>query len=292
MNLSVQGLRVFLRTLERGSLSAAGRELGMTQPAVSNHLHTLEERFGVVLLVRGRPLRATPAGECLAEHARRILGEISALEEEMARHAAPRGRLLVGASSTPGEVLLPGIAVRFSNQYPDVALDVHIADTDETIAALVRRDIEVAVVGSEVDDPRLLGTIIEQDELIPVVAASAALARDDEVSLVDLAARPFVLRERGSATRRAIERGLAAAGVEPRVAMELGSNAAVAGAVAAGAGIGVLPARTLVTQAAVKRLDVRGLEFLRPFVLVTERGRPLSPAAEAFAATCIGEWNV
>ena len=291
MNLSVHGLRVFLCILEHGSLSAAGRELGMTQPAVSNHLHALEERFGVALLVRGRPLRATPGGECLAEHARRVLGEISALVADMARHVAPRGRLLVGTSSTPGELLLPGIAVRFSTQYPDVALDVHIADTDETIAALLHRDIEVAVVGREVDDPRLVGTIIEQDELVPVVAASAGFARA-EVSLADLAARPFVLRERGSATRRAVEKGLATAGIEPRVAMELGSNAAIAGAVAAGAGIGVLSARTLATQSAVKWLDVRCLKFLRPFVLVTERGRPLSPAAEAFAATCIGEGNV
>ena len=208
----------------------------------------------------------------------------------MARHAAPRGRLLVGASSTPGELLLPAIAVGFSAQYPGVALDVHIADTDETVAALLHRDIEVAVVGREVDDPRLVGTVIGQDELTPVAAAAAGFARA-ETSPADLAARPFVLRERGSATRRAVEAGLAAAGIEPRVAMELGSNAAIAGAVAAGAGIGVLPARTLVRQPAVKRLDVRGLEFLRPFVLVTERGRPLSPAAEAFAATCIGQGN-
>ena len=291
MNPSVQGLRVFLCILEHGSLSAAGRELGLTQPAISNHLHALEERFGVALLVRGRPLRATPAGECLAECARRILGAISDLEAEMARHVAPRGRLLVGASSTPGELLLPGIAVRFSSRHPGVALGVHIADTDETIAALLHRDIEVAVVGSEVDDPRLVGTTIEQDELTPVVAAFAGFAQA-ETSLADLAARPFVLRERGSATRRAVEAGLAAAGIEPRVAMELGSNAAVAGAVAAGAGIGVLPARTLATQPAVKRLDVRGLEFLRPFVLVTERGRQLSPAAEAFVETCVEERNV
>ena len=291
MNPSVQGLRAYLCILEHGSLSAAGRELGLTQPAISNHLHALEERYGVALLVRGRPLRATPAGECLAEHARRVLGEFSALEAEMARHVAPRGRLLVGASSTPGELLLPGIAVRFSSRHPGVALDAHIADTEETIAALLHRDIEVAVVGSEVDDPRLVGTVIGQDELTPVVAASAGFARS-EVSPADLAARPFVLRERGSATRRAVEAGLAAAGIEPRVAMELGSNAAVAGAVAAGAGIGVLPARTLATRPAVKRLDVRGLQFLRPFVLVTERGRQLSPAAEAFVATCVEDGNV
>jgi len=262
----------------------------MTQPAVSNHLHALEEQFGVKLLTRGRPLRATPAGECLAMHARRVLEEISALESEMALQCTPRGRLLVGASSTPGELLLPGIAVEFSAHCPDVALDLHIADTDETLAALLHRDIEIAVVGREVDDPRLVGAVIEEDELVPVVASSDHLA-EIRITPTDLADRPFVLRERGSATRHIVEKVLAASGIRPRVAMELGSNAAVAGAVAAGAGIGVVPLRTIGAHSNVRRGGVRGLHISRPFVLLTERGRQLSPAAEAFAAICVGEQN-
>ena len=260
----------------------------MTQPAVSNHLRALEERFGVVLLVRGgRNTQSTPAGECFAQHARRVLEEVHALEADMARHVAPQGRLLVGASSTPGELLLPRLAIEFSARYPDVALNVHIADTDETIDALLRRDFEVAIVGREVDDPRLIGVAIGRDELVVVVAASDPLA-GDEVEARDLAERPFVLREEGSASRRAVEDTLASARITPRVAMELGSNAAVAGAVAAGAGIGVVPARTVETQSAVSTLKVRGLAFVRPFVLVTERNRPLSPAAEAFIGICTG----
>ena len=288
MGFSIQSLRVFLSVLEHGSFSAAGRELGMTQPAVSNHLRALEERFGVVLLVRGgRNTQSTPAGECLAQHARRVLEEVHALEAVMARHVAPQGRLLVGASSTPGELLLPRLAIEFSARYPDVALNVHIADTDETIDALLRRDFEVAVVGREVGDRRLTGVVIGRDELVVVVAASDPLA-GDEVEARDLAERPFVLREEGSASRRAVEDTLASARITPRVAMELGSNAAVSGAVAAGAGIGVVPARTIETQSAVIPLKVRGLAFVRPFVLVTERNRPLSPAAEAFIVICTG----
>jgi DNA-binding transcriptional LysR family regulator len=278
-------LRVFLSILEHGSLSAAGRELGMTQPAVSNHLHALEERFGVTLLTRGRRLRPMPAGECLAEHGQRVLDELATLVAEVARHAGPCGRLSVGASSTPGELLMPHLAVEFSAHYPDVALDVHIVDTEETIAALLNRDIEVAIVGREVEDLRLTGAVIGQDELVVVVAPGDPLA-GSEVHVRDLIERPFVLREEGSATRRTVEDALAAAGVTPRVAMELGSNAAVSGAVAAGAGLGIVPARTVETQSAVSTIEVRGLAFVRPFVLVTERNRPLSPAAEAFVAIC------
>ncbi len=289
MSLSIHGLRVYLCILERGSLSAAGREMGMTQPAVSNHLHALEERFGVALLARGRPLRATPAGESLAEHARRVLDGISALEAEMARHTAPHGPLVVGASSTPGELLMPGLATEYSARYRDVALELRVYDTEGAISALLGREIEAAVVGHAVDDPRLLGTVVGYDVLTPVVAASDRLA-GAEVCPEELAGKPFVLRERGSGTRQAAEEGLSAVGVRPSVAMELGSNAAVAGAVAAGAGIGIVPLRTMANQGSnIERVEVRGLALSRPFVLLTELGRALSPAAEAFVEMCTGK---
>lgn len=286
MSLSIQGLRVFLGILEYGSFSAAGRELGMTQPAVSNHLRVLEERFGVALLTRGGGLRTTLAGESLARHARRVLEELEALEKDMARQSSPCGRLLVGASSTPGEHLMPNLAVRFAAAYPEVALDVRISDTEEILHALLERKSEVAVVGREVDEPRVEAVVIGQDELVPVVASEATIAGEVEVS--DLAAQPFIMRERGSATREVVESRLAAAGLEPRIALELGSNAAVAGAVAAGAGIGVLPVRSLDAQDRIKKIPVRRLDFHRPFVMLVERGRRLSPAAEAFTALCLG----
>ena len=291
MSISIQGLRVFLSILEQGSLSAAGRRLGLTQPAVSNHLHTLEKRFEVALLVRGGRVRATPAGECLANHARRVLEEISNLEEDMAHYSAPHGRLVVGASTTPGEVLVPHVAAEFSDCYPDVTLDVEIADTEETLKVLLEREVEFAIVGREVDHPRLDSWALEQDELVLVVAATDPLA-GSELSPEDLADRPFVMREEGSATRQATEEGLATVDIAPRVAMELGSNAAVVGAVAEGAGIGVVPVRTLKSEGQVGQLRVRGLSFLRPFVLVVERDRPLSPAAEAFVGLCTEKESV
>jgi DNA-binding transcriptional LysR family regulator len=241
----------------------------------------------VRLLIRGGHLQPTPAGECLVGHARRVLDDLAILEAEVAQHAVPRGRLVVGASSTPGELLMPRLAVEFSAHYPNVALEVHIVDTEETLATLLHQGIEVAIVGREVNDPRLVVTVVGQDELVVVVATDDPLL-GAEVRPLDLADRPFVLREEGSATRRVVEDTLAAAGVTPRVAMELGSNAAVVGAVAAGAGIGVVPARIVEARSAVSTLKVSGLTFVRPFVLATERNRLLSPAAEAFIDMCTG----
>lgn len=187
--------------------------------------------------------------------------------------------------------MLPRLAAVFYARYPEVTLEVRVADTEEILAALTAHEVEAAVVGREVEDPRLVGRVIGEDELLLVVAAVDPLAGrpDDSVPAKDLADRMFVLREEGSVTRLVVEEGLRTAGIEARVALELGSNAAVVGAVAAGAGVGVVPRRTLVSQPAVRPLSVRGLRFRRPFVLVVERGRALSPAAEAFVALCAGQ---
>ena len=256
----------------------------MSQPAVSNHLHVLEERFGVPLLERGRGSVATPAGECLADHTRRVLAELSALEAAMCRHAAPYGRLLVGASSTPGELFLPGLAVGYAERYPEVALDVHIADTEATLAALLGREVEVAVVGREVDDDRLFRAGCCRRGVGGCRGRRDPLG-GSEVTAEEAADKPFVMREQGSATRRTVEAGLAGK-MEPRVAMEFGSNAAVRAAVARGAGIGVIPAELVTDGGGVQRLNIRDVAFRRPFVLVFERGRSLSPAAEAFIDMC------
>ncbi|MBA2693881.1 MAG: LysR family transcriptional regulator [Rubrobacter sp.] len=287
MGLSLQGLRVFVAVVEEGSFSGAGQRLGVSQPAVSNHLRALEKRFGVELLSRGKNVCPTPAGECLASRARRLLEEADSLEEEMANHAAPRGSLVVGASSTPAEFMMPKVAAEFSARYPDVSLELRVYDSEGAVRALLAREVEAAVVGREVEDSRLESRIVEKETLVPVVSNEGEPS--PEMSAEEFASSSFVLRERGSATRLAAEAGLASVGVSPNVVMELGSNGAVAGAVAAGVGIGVVPERFAATHPEVRKAPVAGLSFRRPFVLATEKSRSLSPAAVAFIETCVGK---
>lgn len=285
MGLSLQSLRVFVAVVEEGSFSNAGHRLGMSQPAVSNHLHALETRFGVELLCRGKHTSPTPAGECLAERARAILEEADSLEAEMACHAAPRGSLVVGASSTPAEFLMPKVAAEFSARYQEVSLELKVYDSEGAVRALLSREVEAAVVGCEVEDSRLKSSIVEEETLVPVMSSGGENL--PETPFEEFAASSFVLRERGSATRLAAEKGLASMGISPSVVMELGSNGAVAGAVAAGVGVGVVPERFAATHPEVRKVPVEGLVFKRPFVLVTEKSRSLSPAAVAFIETCI-----
>ncbi len=285
MGLSLQSLRVFAAVVEEESFSGAGRRLGMSQPAVSNHLHALETRFGIELLCRGKRISPTPAGECLAVRARRLLEEADSLEAEMASHAAPRGSLVVGASSSPAEFLMPKVAARFSAEHPKVSLELKVYDSEDAVRALLAREVEAAVVGCAIENPRLESRVVEEESLVPVVSSDGE--KLPAMPTEEFAASSFVLRERGSATRLAAEKGLAVIGVSPSVIMELGSNGAVAGAVAAGVGVGIVPERFAATHPEVREVRVEGLVFKRPFVLLTEKSRSLSPAAVAFIETCI-----
>ncbi len=285
MGLSLQSLRVFVAVVEEESFSAAGQRLGMSQPAVSNHLHNLETRFGVELLCRGKHISPTPAGECLASRAKKLLEEADSLEAEMARQCEPRGSLVVGASSSPAEFFMPKVAADFSARHPDVSLELKVYDSEGAVRALLAREVEAAVVGCAVENPRLESRTVEEETLVPVV--SSGREKPPAMSAEEFAVSSFVLRERGSATRLAAEEGLAAVGVSPNILMELGSNGAVAGAVAAGVGIGVVPERFAATHPEVRKVPVEGLSFRRPFVLATEKRRSLSPAAKAFIETCV-----
>ncbi|MGI8650698.1 MAG: LysR substrate-binding domain-containing protein [Rubrobacter sp.] len=282
--VSLQGLRMFLAVVEHGSVSEAGRELGVSQPAVSGHLHSLEERYGVVLLDRGRPMRLTPAGETLARHARRVLTAHREMEEEMSQQSEPRGDLEVGASTTPAQVVIPRVVTGFAERYPAVNLKVRVGDTKEILVALKGREIEVAVVGLLPDAVEFESHSLEEDRLAVIVAAGSG---EVGFTLQKLAGCTFILREEGSATRRAIEEVLSEHSVHPKPVMELGSNAAIVGAVAEGAGVGVVPEGFVSGESRVRSVAVEGLAMSRPLVLVSERGRQLSSAAKAFVKLCV-----
>lgn len=275
---------MFLAVVEHGSVSGAGRELGVSQPAVSGHLHSLEERYGVILLNRGRPMKPTPAGETLVGHARLVLAACREMEDEMSQQSEPRGSLEVGASTTPAEVVIPRVVTGFAERYPAVSVKVRVGDTEEVLSALRGREVEVAVVGLQPDSGVFESHRLEEDRLAVIVPSSSSI---EKLSVEDLSSRYFVLREKGSATRQALEEIFSGVGLEVSTAMELGSNAAVIGAVAEGAGVGVVPERVVSGESRVRSVAVEGLSLSRPLVLVSERGRQLSPAATAFVKLCL-----
>lgn len=286
MNLSQ--LRTFATVVEAGSFSDAARTLGISQPAVTMQIQSLEDDLGVRLLDRRyRRVDVTEAGELLLKHAHNIFHEVDAARssvEELSGVVA--GDLKIAASTTPGDYMLPAMLGAFLSRYPDVRLELSVSDSTEVEQLVESAQAHIGVVGFEGKarlDYRRLGS----DEIVLIVPVDDPLADTGPVDLGDLTERTWIMRESGSGTRAVVESALREAHVDPDdldVVLELGSGEAVIGAVEGGLGITLisrLVAQKSIDLGTVKMVDLeRKIE--RPFYLVLPQ-RTLTRAATAFS---------
>ena len=280
-------LEIFHAVARFGSFSKASEKLLISQPSVSLQIRDLERYYGAPLFHRqGRSIRLTDVGEVVFRYTQQLFQTI----EEMRRSVdnlkeAVTGRLVLGASSTPGEYLAPQLLGRFSKFYPGVEVSLHIGNTASITGQVTSHEIDLGLVGDKVDDDSVACTEFYTDELVVFAPPDHPLAGRKDIPVERLAGQPFVMREPGSATRRIAERRLEEMGVVLKVAMEVGSNEAVKRAVAAGLGMGILSKLALEVDCAagvLKPLEVRSLNCRRHFYVLHHRDRYLSRPQHAF----------
>ena len=281
--LTIPALRGFVKLVDEGSFSAAAKRLGVTQPAISAQIRTLEDHFGTKLIVRsGRSWIPTAAGEQLYAHAGELATVAERLEEAMSTFGTlPAGRLNVGASTVPGEFLLPKILGPFCEKYPAVRVCVQVGDTAHIADQLLLRRVEMAVIGAAVAVDRLELIPFATDELVLIASAQNPLVESKSVHRDDLIFHPWVLRERGSGTRTMVSEAMAAVGLDPErlgVALELGTTESVKRAVKANVGLSFISTYALEPgetfgSGDLRVLHVPGLKAQRTLYLAVERGR-------------------
>ncbi|MBI4240354.1 MAG: LysR family transcriptional regulator, partial [Candidatus Rokubacteria bacterium] len=237
----------------------------------------------------GRGAVPTKAGELLLSYAKRILQlhreARQALEQFQGRMS---GQLIVGASTIPGEYVLPALIGRFKEKYPDISTSLLIGDTQRVVDWLLEGKVEVAVVGAQISQRSLEYAELMPDELVVVVSSAHPWHAKKNVTLEEVRAEPLIVRERGSGSRHALERALAEVGLDLgafRVVGEMGSTQAIKQAVKAGVGISLISKRAVEDECRANLLccvKVKDLSVSRFFYLATHRGRTRSPLAEAF----------
>jgi LysR family transcriptional regulator, low CO2-responsive transcriptional regulator len=232
-------LRAFHAVAVARSFTEAAQALGVSQPAVSMQVRSLEEAYGVELLARGRGgVDTTELGKALLDATRPMFSlEAEAAELLQRATALLRGRLRVGAD---GPFLIVPVLAAFRREHPDVALSLSLGNSSEVLRDLLDGRTDVAAFSDRLEDPRLFAVPAAKSAQVVIVARRHPWAERRGVRLRDLHGAPMVMREEGSVTRRAIETALHRAGVAPDVVMELGSREAVHEAVAAGIGAGVV----------------------------------------------------
>src|SRR5918996_5901274 len=151
MLMDTRQLAAFCAVVERRSFSQAAERLGVSQPAVSLQIRSLEQRLGRQLLDRsGRRVEPTEAGQRLYRNAQRLLALEEQLLEDVSETAEGelRGRLELGASSGPGETVLPLLLCDFQREHPEVTIALSVSDTHTVVELVARRELELGVVGA------------------------------------------------------------------------------------------------------------------------------------------------
>ena len=284
--LTLRQFRVFEAVARHLSFSRAAEELHLSQPAVSMQVKGIEVILGLPLTEQlGKKIFLTEAGREVLHASRAITARLDDLQANLAQlQGIDSGRLNLAVTSTVNAVAT-GILVRFRGRYPGVSIHLGVSNRESVLEQLAANRIDIAIMGQVPDGLELEATRFMDNPLVVIAPPDHPLVRKKSISIEDLAAESFLVREAGSGTRGAMERFFAARGLEIQSSMEMSSNEAIKQAVQAGLGLGILSLQTVEMELALKRLAILKVEdfpIMRHWYIVHRADKRLSPVALAF----------
>lgn len=287
--MDFEQLRTFLQVCRLRSFSRAAEKLGVTQPAISAQIRSLEKEVGARLFDRdGGKVTFTSAGrlfEPFAEHCLQCQSHIVVAVNELYRSA--RGEVSVSASEATSLYVLPAVFAQYKKHYTRVNLSIVRAEHLRSLEMVMNREVDFAVMSMPVRDPRLVVKVIHRDEIVLVVSPMHALARRDVVKLDEMLHYPMLLLKQGR-QRALINTFFHSSDAQPRIAMELDSSELLKRLICAELGVGFLPRANVVDDARagmLKTVKVEGMRLNRELALIYRKDRTLTHAAQAFVDT-------
>lgn len=283
-------LVTFSMAAETCNFSATAKTLRLSQAAVSQRIQILEKTLAKELFKRqGGRVLLTEAGQKLYAYAQKILEIHREIRREVTGHETPiTGALLLGASSVPGECLLPEVLSGFREQHPHVHVRAMVTDSRAVMTQVERGEVNIGLVGQKAETSLLDFRHFASDKMVVVVPPGHVLGKWKQVSVQQLSNQPLILREGGSGTRDYFEKCVQRAGwslSQFPIALELGSNSGIKEAVARGLGVAVLS--TYVVQKELRAgtllaLDIHDLPCDREMFIVQDKRRVLPIPARLF----------
>lgn len=280
-------LRSLVAVSDHGTIGAAAAFLNISQPGLSRRIQLLEEEFGAELVVRsGRGIALSEMGRLVVSEGRGLMVRYERLKEEVRRQVKlEAGAVRVGGGATAVSYLLPKAIGRFRRSYPDVRFDVREAGSRDVEQAVRQESLELGLVTLPTHTPDLLVRPLLTDRIVLVAGRGHPLSKQKRVNAAQLEGLSLVGFEAGTAIRDLIDAALREAHVTMKVVMELRSIAAILRMVET---TGSLAFVSEMGAPRARILHVRGLKVERQLALISKKGRPLSPAAEAFAEDLVG----
>ena len=276
--LEVRHLALVHEIAATGSVTRAAERLHLTQSALSHQLRDIESRLGIQLFLRlGKKMVLTPPGERVLATARRVLDEIGRTEEDLKLMSQDgKGVLRLCTQCNTGYHWLPPLLQSFHRKYPGVDVQIMVNATDRPIEALLEGQIDLAVVTSEVNDKRLLGEPLFDDELVAVVAPTHPLAKRSTMHPEDFAEEHLIIYKADPDDSYTFTRILRPANVAPARVSQVPLTEAILELVKAGLGVSVM-ARWAIEPAlrsgAVRAVRIGKRGVFRSWTAVTLRDR-------------------
>ncbi|KQO10832.1 LysR family transcriptional regulator [Paenibacillus sp. Leaf72] len=283
-----QSLLVFIAVAEERSFTRAAEALHMTQPAVSQHIQSLEADLGTKLLDRSsKYVRLNKAGDIVYRHAKEISGLHAKMQSLLGDllHTAS-GALSIGASFTFGEYVLPHMIACLRVRYPLITPTITIGNTKDIAALVAARQLDIGIVeGAVPEQDKLQCEPFAKDAMYVVVGARHPYARQHDIEAEALLGEHWIMREEGSGTRTAMEKMFEQYNIRPLNPMAFGSTQIIKESVEAGLGISLLSewaVRKEISLGTLNRLTIDGQPVQRDFSIITLRDSFHTKAAELF----------
>jgi DNA-binding transcriptional LysR family regulator len=287
--MTLRHLRIFILVCETQSVTKTAKSLHLSQPAVSQAIRELEDYYHVPLFDRiSRKLIISTAGERLFPEAIQILARFDQLETTMMDWESS-GEIRIGSSVTIGAELMPNLVFRLQNKFPDLKIYIQINSSDAIEEALLRNQIDLALLEGTIHSDRLHHINFLEDELGVFCSENHPLSLKVEVSLEEIRNEKLLLRDAKSGTRQLVNRmlNLEELGIQPY--WESTSTHALIHATQKGLGITILPKQMVAgysNHGGLIMLNVPKLALKRSFQIVHYRDKLLSKAMKDFIQLC------
>ncbi len=286
-------LKVFLTVAKRLSFTKAAKELYISQPAVTKHIVALEQHFNTKLFVRrGSTIELTEAGKLLQQLGTKIDHIYSLLDFELGiLKDEHKGKLIIGASTTMTQYVIPPLMARFHQKFKDIVIHMVNGNTEQIEAALKRNEIDLGIIEGFSKRQNFKYIEFLKDEIVLVAKSDHPLAKKGEITLEELQVQPLLLREKGSGTLEVIEHYLKQLGyslTDFNVEMHFGSTEGIKNYILNSNSLAFLSVQSILKELTCNELtivDVTGTDFKRRFNFILNDGdsNPLSQLFIRFA---------
>ena len=279
--MNLNQLKIFYYAAKNANLSVAAKKLFITQPAVTKGIQRLQEQYDIRFIdFVGKKLVLTDAGEVLYQIAEKIF-ELENQAEESIRDFQQRkqGHIRILSSESFGDYYLPQIIIRFNKAYPFIRVSMNILPTEQVVENTASLNCDLGFISYPIAHKKLAIKAVLEDRLVIITPRQHSLAVKKRLSPKDLAGQQFIMHEKDSAPRRAIEKFMRKSNISVKIPLELSSNRAIKRAVEEGIGIALISRKVANEEIRAKRLAAINLQdpsMKRKFFLVHHKDKYIS----------------